>query len=154
MATQSRGAIHLLVRMLVAAALAFATLCASPETGHSGERISAQSSPVQDSLTFLPIIFGPVTPAGTYDCNEYEFGLIWTGEVITLNVDGSSVYAYYPPYSAVVTGTWVYTSAIQQVGFTNFRWITVTFQAPDRLWASQYLPRPGFDVAIDCSRHK
>ena len=30
-----------------------------------------------------------VTPAGAYYCYEYEFSLIWTTEVITLNPDGS-----------------------------------------------------------------
>ena len=142
------------VHMLMVAAIASATFCALPRAGRSDEKIHAQSSFSSDNPIFLPIIFGSPSPAGAYDCNEYEFGLIWTGEVITLNVDGSSVYAYYPPYGSVVTGTWVYTPAIQQVELTNFRWLTVTFQPPDRLWASKYLPQPGFDIAISCGRRK
>ena len=72
----------------------------------------------------------------------------WTTEVITLNPDGSSAYAYYPPYSATVTGTWVYTPSREVVGFTNFRWLTTTFQPPNHLWASQYLTQAGFEIAV------
>jgi hypothetical protein len=97
-------------------------------------------------------VFSADSPVGSYFCYEYEFGLIWTSEVITLNTDGSSIYAYSPPYSNVVTGTWVYTPSIQEVSFTNFHWPTATYEAPDRLWASRYLPHVDFTIAIDCGR--
>jgi len=37
---------------------------------------------------YFPMILGPGLPAGTYDCEEYEAGLIWTTDVITLFPDG------------------------------------------------------------------
>jgi hypothetical protein len=141
-----------LLRMVTAAALIFAVLSVPAQTTHSVEKVRAQSAPAADNVLFLPMIYGPASPAGTYDCDEYEFGLIWTTEVITLSVSGASVYAYSPPYTAVVTGTWVYTPASQEIGFTNFRWLTATVQLPNRLWASKYLPQAGFDVALSCDK--
>jgi hypothetical protein len=94
----------------------------------------------------------PASPAGRYTCYEYEFGLVWTWEVVTLNADGGSVYEYPPPYGSTVTGTWTYSPAALEVQFTNFRWLTATFDAPDRLWASEYLPGPDFEVALECMR--
>ena len=104
---------------------------------------------------FLPSVFAPAapdSPAGRYNCLEYEFGLIWTSEVITLHPDGSSVYAYGPPYGGTVTGTWAYVPALQAVQFTHFRWPTATYEAPDRLWASEYLSGPGFEIRLECAR--
>lgn len=102
---------------------------------------------------YLPLIIKSPSPAGSYWCNEYEYGLIWTQDVITLNADGTSVYEYYyPPYFA--TGTWVYTPATQEVGFTNFRWLTATYEAPWRLWARRYLPESGYEIALDCGRQE
>ncbi len=102
---------------------------------------------------YLPLVAcSTPSPAGSYFCNEYEYGLIWSSEVITLNVDGTSVYSYNPPYAGVVTGTWVYTPATREVGFTNFRWLTATFYAPDRIWATRYVPEVGFWIALDCAR--
>jgi hypothetical protein len=103
------------------------------------------------SHLYLPLVAcSAPSPAGSYFCNEYEYGLIWSSEVITLYVDGTSVYAYNPPYAGVVTGTWVYTPATREVGFTNFRWLTATFYAPDRLWATRYVTGTGFWIALDC----
>jgi len=103
---------------------------------------------------YPPPISRDQSPEGSYWCDEYEYGLIWTAEVITLNADGTSVYEYYPPYSGIVTGTWVYTPATQEVGFTNFRWLTATYQAPGRLWARRYLPEVGFEIALACKRRE
>ncbi len=141
-----------LIRTLVAATMALATLCALLGTTYSAETRSVPSSPADNTFIFLPIIFGSITPAGAYDCSEYEFGLIWTSEVITLNADASSIYNYNPPYAHIAYGTWVYTPSIEEVSFTNFRWPTTTFQAPNRLWASKYLTYAGFEVAISCNR--
>ena len=102
----------------------------------------------------LPTIFAldSQSPVGVYDCLEYEFGLIWTSEVVALNPDGSSLYEYGPPYVQTVTGTWAYVPATREVQFTNFRWPTATYRLPDRLWAWRYLPGPGFDIALSCGR--
>ena len=107
-----------------------------------------------EARAYLPFALAstPATPAGSYNCYEYEFGLIWTSEVITLNADGSSVYDYAPPYGGTVSGTWSFTPAIHQVQFTSFRWPTATFDAPDRLWARKYLPGPDFEIALECGR--
>ncbi len=141
-----------LIRAMAAVAVALAAIFALLKTTHLDQKISALSAPADDRFVFLPIIYGSASPAGAYDCYEYEFGLIWTGEAITLNADSSSLYAYSPPYPAIVTGTWVYSSPTQEVGFTNFRWVTTTFQPPDRLWASKYLSQAGFEIAVSCDR--
>jgi hypothetical protein len=107
-----------------------------------------------DTVVYLPAIYGQLSPAGAYNCNEYEFGLIWTTEVITLSVDGSSIYAYNPPYTAIVTGTWEYSPTAQEIEFTGFRWVTATVELPNRLWASRYLPGPGFEIGVDCNRRE
>jgi hypothetical protein len=115
-----------------------------------------ESTDQSESMVFLPSLFSVGSlielPVGSYDCLEYEFGLIWTSEVITLYKDGSSIYNYAPPYSGIVTGTWVYTPTAQLVGFTNFRWLTATYEAPDRLWAKRYLPHVDFEIALSCLR--
>jgi len=107
-----------------------------------------------ESRAYLPFAPAatPASPAGSYTCYEKEFGMVWTWEVVTLNADGSSIYEYPPPYGSTVTGTWTYSPTIREVQFTNFRWLTATFDAPDRLWASEYLPEPGFEVALECGR--
>ena len=107
-----------------------------------------------DSYLYLPLVFGLRPPSGSYFCNEYEFGLIWTSEVITLNPDGSSIYAYNPPYAGIVTGSWVYTPNLQEIGFTNFRWLTATYDPPDSLRARRYLSEAGFEVALMCTRQQ
>jgi hypothetical protein len=93
-----------------------------------------------------------VSPAGSYTCLEYEFGLVWASEVITLNPDGSSIYDFTPPYLSTMTGTWALVPATWEVQFTHFSWPTATYDAPDRLWASEYLPEPGFEVRLECAR--
>ena len=102
-----------------------------------------------DHLVYIPVVFGPASPAGVYNCNEYEFGLIWRSGAITLSADGKSVYAIGV---GTVTGTWVYTPAVQEVGFTNFGWLTATFQSPNSLYVSKYLPEPGFSIALSCGK--
>ena len=120
-----------------------------------GLALAESPSQGQDEFQiYLPLISRAPSPEGSYWCNEYEYGLIWTTEVITLNADGTSIYEYHPPYPGIVTGTWVYTPATQEVGFTNFRWPTATYQAPGRLWAWRYLPEVGFDIALDCARQE
>lgn len=103
---------------------------------------------------YLPLIIKSPPPVGSYFCNEYENGLIWTQDVITLNADGTSIYEYYSPYPGIATGTWVYTPATQEVGFTNFRWLTATYEAPGRLWARRYFPESGYEIALDCGRRE
>ncbi len=140
-----------LLRTILATAVALATLFALLKITYSGETLPP-TSPADDMFVFLPIIQQSISPAGAYYCYESEFAMIWRTEVITLNADGSSIYAYYPPHFSSVTGTWVYTPSTEVVGFTNFTWLTTTFQPPDRLWASQYLTQAGFEVAISCNR--
>ncbi len=142
------------LRTMLAATMAFASLFALLKVTSANETLAIPARPAQDELVFLPIIYGSTTPAGAYYCYEWEFGLIWTSETITLNVDASSIYAYNPPYADIVTGSWVYTPSTKEVGFTNFRWLTTTFQPPDRLWASRYLTYAGFEIAISCNRIK
>ncbi len=141
-----------LFRASLALALACAALFALLKITTADETLASSSTPVDDVYLYLPMIYSTTTPAGAYYCYEWEFGLIWTGEAITLNVDGSSVYAYDPPYAGIVTGTWVYTPVIEEVGFTNFRWLTTTFLPPNYLWASKYLTYAGFEIAISCDR--
>jgi hypothetical protein len=141
-----------LLCVLVAVALALPRPSVPPAFVHADEQIHAPSSRAAGDAIFLPLVYGLPSPAGTYDCLEYEVGLVWTTEVVTLNPDGSSVYVYNPPNTAVVTGTWVYTPTAQEIGFTGFRWLTATVQLPDRLWASRYVPEAGFEVALSCSK--
>lgn len=101
---------------------------------------------------YLAAVNASEAPAGSYYCYEYEFGMIWSADVITLNSDGTSEYEYCHPYMDSPTGTWSYTYSMRQVGFTGFRWVTATFDAPDRLWARRYLPHVGFEIAIQCYR--
>jgi hypothetical protein len=114
--------------------------------------MSLRSINQDDTNLYLPIVFRSDFPDGSYFCYEYEFGLIWTTEVITLSPDGSSVYDYGLPYAAIVTGTWAYTASEQVVEFTNFRWLTATYEMSNRLWASRYLPQAGFEIALSCHR--
>lgn len=106
------------------------------------------------SQAFLPVIYYPSTPAGTYFCLEYEFGLIWTSETITLYEDGSSIYVYDAPYGGTATGTWTYTPALNEVAFTGFRWKTATYRFPNVLYASEYLPHVDFEIAVFCQREQ
>lgn len=133
----------------LAVALALALLLAAIGFLHSGRPLlAAEVTP----RLYLPSVLRPAyNPAGSYECLEYEFGLVWDWEVITLTADGASLYAYRWQ-TAPLTGTWRYTSATQEVQFTNFRWPTATYLAPDRLWASRYLPEPDFEIALSCTR--
>ncbi len=140
------------LRTTLAATMAVASLFALLKVTSADETLAISARPAEGGLVFLPIIYGSTTPAGAYYCHEWEFGLIWTSETITLNVDASSIYAYNPPYADIVTGTWVFTPGTKEVGFTNFRWSTTTFQPPDRLWAIRYLDYVGFEIAISCNR--
>jgi hypothetical protein len=139
-----------LFRAALATAVACTALFAVLNITDSDETPTSSSAPTQDGHLYLPMIAGSTNPAGAYFCYEWEFGLIWMEEVITLSVDGSS--AYDLPYGGVVTGTWVYTPSSEEVGFTNFHWLTATFQPPNRLWASKYLTYTGFEIAISCNR--
>ncbi len=141
-----------LIQAVAAAAVAFVVIFMLLGITYSSETKSAPLLPAGDTAVYLPIVFQPISPAGAYDCYEYEYGLIWTSEAITLSANGSSVYKYNPPYEAIVTGTWVYTPNIKEVGFTNFRWPTATFQTPNRLWASMYLTYAGFEIALSCGK--
>ena len=99
---------------------------------------------------YFPMILGPGLPAGTYDCEEYEAGLIWTTDVITLFPDGESLYAYQPPYGGVVTGTWVFTRETNEIAFTSFRWETATVEFPGRIWSRRTLVDPAIEIALEC----
>src|SRR5262249_24347147 len=125
-------------------------LCVPSEAARPATPLRAQAA--TDNFVYLPVVYSQPSPAGTYDCNEYEFGLIWTTDVITLSVDGSSIYAYNPPASSIVTGTWTYSPTAQEIAFTGFRWITATVELPNRLWARKYLPDPGFEIGLECAR--
>ena len=116
----------------------------------------SQPGELQDGehRVYIPLVFAPPSPAGSYWCNEYEFGLIWTSEVITLYRDGSSIYVYGPPYEGVVTGTWAYTTERREVRFTGFRWPTATYEVEGVLWARRYLADVGFEVAVVCTRRE
>ena len=139
-----------LFRASLALTIACAALFILLNITYADETLASSSAPVDDVYLYLPMIAGETNPAGAYFCYEWEFGLIWMEEVITLSVDGSSVYDL--PYGGVVTGTWVYKPDIEEVGFTNFHWLTATFQPPNRLWASKYLTYTGFEIAISCNR--
>lgn len=141
-----------LFRASLALIIACAALFTLLKITYADETRASSSAPVQDVYLYLPIIAMEANPAGNYYCHEWEFGLIWTGEAISLSVDGSSVYVYDPPYAGIATGTWVYTPSSEEVGFTNFRWLTATFLPPNRLWASKYLSYAGFEIAMSCSR--
>lgn len=136
----------------LAVIVALVSLLAALQTMRSSSLLYAQG----DNRLYLPSVLGmpgsTPPPTGTYTCLEYEFGLVWFSEVITLNGDGSSIYDFDPPYLTTMTGTWTYTPSIRQVGLTNFRWPTATYEAPNRLWASEYLPEPDFEVALECRR--
>jgi len=136
----------------LAAFLALGTLVFSAQAMSPSRDVYTKSGANGGYVLYLPILMGDSSPAGNYYCLEYEYGLIWTSEVITLNPDGTSVYVYNPPYPGTVTGTWSYTASTQEVQFTNFRWQTATYVMPYRIWASRYVPQTGFDVAISCSR--
>lgn len=136
----------------LAVTMALACLLAALQMLRSSGPLYAQG----DVRLYLPSVMGMPgstrPPTGSYTCLEYEFGLVWTSEIITLNADGSSIYDFSPPYLTTMTGTWTYTPSIRQVGLTNFRWPTATYEAPNRLWASEYLPEPDFEVALECQR--
>lgn len=149
MLTSNHNAWRYLIRVLLAAAIAFVMVYVLLLATHSDAQVRAGTN---DTIIYLPIVTGGDFLSGTYDCLEYEFGLIWTSEVITLHPNGFSEYLYAPPYSGYVTGTWTYSASLMEVAFTNFRWMTATFIPPDRLWNSQYLPGPDFDIAISCNQ--
>lgn len=138
--------------IVLATFLALGGLVVSARAMNSSRGAYAQPAIQGGNTLYLPVIMGGQSPAGTYYCLEYEYGLIWTYEVITLHADGTSVYAYNPPYPGIVTGTWGYTASTQEITFTNFRWSTATYEAPDRIWASRYLPQAGFEIALSCNR--
>ncbi len=75
------------VIMACVAALALAV----PLLTHPGK---AEGLALGGERLYLPVILGPFRLAGIYDCVEYEFGLIWTTDVITLHPNGDSTYAY------------------------------------------------------------
>ena len=120
----------------------------------NADRLLSGRAGDDEARAYLPFALAspPTSPVGSYNCYEYEFGMVWYSEVITLNTDGSSVYDYDPPYLTTMTGTWGYTPSMREVQFTNFRWPTATYEAPHRLWASRYLPEPDFEVALGCTR--
>ncbi len=99
---------------------------------------------------YLPVIYGPAAPAGVYDCVEYDSGVIWTTDVITLLTTGEAIYGYQPPSGGVMTGTWVYTPETRTLGFTEFRWESATFELTmDRLWAVRQVA-PEYEIRLDC----
>lgn len=97
--------------------------------------------PAPATNTVLPL-------AGVYDCDEYEYDMIWATDVITLNQDGTSQYLMRGDLSRA--GTWSYDPAARQVTFVNFRWLTATYQLPGRLHVSTVTS--GVDIALDCQK--
>ncbi len=139
-----------LFRAALATAVACMALFAVLNITDSDVALTSSSAPAKEVYLYLPMIAGAINPAGAYFCYEWEFGLIWMAEAITLSVDGSS--AYDLPYGGIVTGTWAYKPDIEEVSFTNFHWPTATFLPPNQLWASRYLTDAGFDIALGCRR--
>jgi len=62
------------------------------------------------------------------------------------------VYLYLPMIAGETNPAGAYFCYEWEFGFTNFHWLTATFQPPNRLWASKYLTYAGFEIAISCSR--
>lgn len=98
------------------------------------------------------------SPAGIYDCAEYEFGEGYGGAVIRLNADGSSTYTS-TIRNVEEIGTWNYTPPTE-LQFTHFRWMTATLDLPNRFdahrWVSlgpdQQSTPSGFEVRIECHK--
>jgi hypothetical protein len=152
MSTSNRYALRQWLRVLIAATIAFSAVYALLLATRADATVRADTG--ANTFSYLPVVFGAQDPvSGSYDCLEYEFGLVWTSDVITLYPDGSSAYQYFYG-SSYASGTWRYTASLQEVGFTNFRWMSATFIPPDRMWNEQYLPGPGFEIAIDCTRRE
>ncbi len=133
-------------RVIVACVAALAL--AVPLLAHPGK---AEGLALGGDRLYLPVILGPFRLAGIYDCVEYEFGLIWTSDVITLHPNGDSTYAYEPPHGGIVTGTWTYTPETRLVGFTEFRWETATVELTlERLWAARQFTAPDYEIRLEC----
>lgn len=137
-------------RALPALILVLVLICGLFSPVYAASKVNPRPDGQNNFLYYFPVISGPDTPAGSYHCLEYEFGLIWNSETITLNLNGTSIYAYDP--SPVVTGTWAYAPTTREVSFTNFGWSPVRYEAPDGLYASRDIPGAGFSVAISCGR--
>lgn len=136
--------------LLLASALALAALNSLHHfLFQAAPPATVQAAPHDVWPQYLPMVLAP-SPEGTYDCIEYEFGMAWTSEVVTLFPGGRSQYEY--PGGVVVTGTWVYTATTAQVGFTNFRWSALTYLRPDFIRASEYITPGGFEIAVYCTR--
>jgi hypothetical protein len=152
MSRVQKGAVGWLFFVFLAWAIGLVLVAALVDPGRSASDAGVYETAQETSEVFLPVIQYPSTPAGTYFCLEYEFGLIWTSEMIKLNEDGSSVYVYDAPYGGTESGTWTYNAALNEVEFTGFRWQTVTYRFPNGLYASEYLPHVDFEIAIYCER--
>jgi hypothetical protein len=110
---------------------------------------SAQSTGQQ--RLYIPSLYGPVRLAGVYDCVEYEAGSILSTDVITLYPTGDSEYNTLGPYGGVLTGTWEYTPATRTLGFTEFRWESVTVELTmDRLWAARWIQDLNYEFEFAC----
>jgi len=134
---------------------AFIMTAQAPTTSVVGLVFPAQPSVVAAQV-FLPLVVLPPSPEGIYNCNEYEFGLIWTTDVITLSHDMSSAYEFIYQSAPVITGTWTYTPTTQEVALRNFHWPIVTFHPPDGLSQSSTITNTGkpFEVGIWCGKVK
>jgi len=137
---------------LVSIIMAFFLLFITIEVIKANSDINYKLNAIENRNVYLPLIFASnISPAGSYYCLEYEFGLIWSSETVILENDGTSLYLY-PQNSKPVTGTWSYIQPIHEVSFTNFRWLTATFEIPNRLSNRKYLEQPGFWISISCTR--
>jgi hypothetical protein len=111
------------------------------------------SEQVTDSRQYMPLVNNSYhSPVGSYNCSESEWGFLWRREIITLSVDGSSVYTYLRPSMPTIKGTWVYTPEAQIIGFTNFSWKTASYISPNQIWARRYEPENEIDTILNCSR--
>lgn len=99
-------------------------------------RAGTLQQPSGPQRVFLPSVLGPpsaVSPAGNYDCQEHEYGMLDGGAYqVQLHADGTSTYALW---GDVRTGTWTYVPSTNVLTFTNFRWITATYASPTRFYA-------------------
>lgn len=141
-----------LVRLLMIVNISASLVFPGQARGAPPVNVAAQKPGPQDM--YLPLVFGAPSPVGTYDCWHMEWWQTWRTEIVTLTMDGISQYQpmnWSPPL--VYTGTWVYTPTTDEVGLTGFAWVTVTYMAPDRLFASRFVGSPDpFEIAVDCRR--
>lgn len=111
-------------------------------------------TPIQTSFDFyLPAITYQPGPAGTYSCDEYQYGLIaWSEELEMLPGEVSAIRGVGEYADQVFTGTWSYNPATQVISLTVSRWPTVTFVQPDMLQAHGWSTKPIVELGLNCKQ--